>query len=87
MRLASVPVFLAATPLFYARTYKAKREDRYSFKANRHCETVKNLDKLTNKAESIELELSKFRAQEAAILADQSRDDEAKLGDLLAAVA
>jgi hypothetical protein len=45
---------------------------------------LKELDKLTAKAESLELELSKLKAQESAILADNSKDDESKLPDLLA---
>jgi hypothetical protein len=43
-----------------------------------------DLDKLTSKAESLELEMDKLKAQEAAILADTSRDDDAKLPELLA---
>lgn len=45
---------------------------------------LKNLDKLNAKAESLELELSKLKAQEAAILSDNTREDELKLPDLLA---
>jgi hypothetical protein len=42
------------------------------------------LDKLTAKAELLELELSQLRAQEADILKDDTRSDESKLNPLLA---
>lgn len=41
------------------------------------------LDKLTAKAESLELELSKLKAQESALLKDDPRSDESKLPNLL----
>jgi hypothetical protein len=43
------------------------------------------LDKLTAKAESLELELSKLKAQESALLKDDPRSDESKLPNLLGA--
>src|SRR6185437_13095141 len=41
------------------------------------------LDKLTGKAEKLESELAKLKEDEVAILKDQSREDDAKLPDLL----
>ena len=41
------------------------------------------LDKLTTRAELLELELSQLRAQEAEILKDETKSDESKLPNLL----
>lgn len=41
------------------------------------------LDKLTTRAELLELELSQLRAQEADILKDDTKSDESKLPNLL----